>query len=354
MSWLDDLEAIKKLDIGNMSQLLCTFPAQLEHAVRIGQTLTLSVSNQTIQDITVTGLGGSAIGSDLMRSYLSDELAIPFFTNRDYLLPNFVNETSLCIASSYSGDTEETLSAYDDAKARRARIVCITSGGLLKEKAERDGFPVIKIPSGFPPRAAVGFSSMSILYCLQALGLISDKAREVKETIRVLLTLRDAYQVESPLERNPAKQLALKLHDSIPLIYTASRRFDAVALRWKGQLAENAKRLAFFNVLPELNHNEIVGWESRNPLLNSIAVVLLRDKDDHERVRIRMDITREIVEPKAKDTVEVWSQGDSLLARIFSLIYLGDYLSFYLAMLNRVDPTPVKMIDFLKRRLRES
>jgi glucose/mannose-6-phosphate isomerase len=352
---LDDVVKIESLDPRDMHRLIYEFSAQLQEAAEIAQRTPIRLpAGIPLHNIVVTGLGGSAIGGDLVRSYLSEELKIPLLVNRDYFLPAFTSPSTLCIASSYSGNTEETLSAYADAKAKGARIVCITSGGTLEQKARADGFPVFKIPSGYPPRAALGFSAMSLLCCLASLGLIADKSADIKESIALTAKLREEYRRETATEKNLAKQLAVKLYGSIPLIYAANHHFDAIALRWKGQMCENAKLIAYSNVLPELNHNEIVGWEFPPKLLSSLSVVILRDAGDYARVQKRMEITKEIIRTKAKEVIEVRTQGNSLLARIFSAVHLGDYVSFYLANLNAVDPTPVAVIDYLKNQLKDA
>lgn len=351
MSILDDPKKMMSIDPLDMHERIYQVPAQLQQALQIGRNTPIDLKGRTVQSILVTGLGGSAIGGDFVRSYLINDLKTPLLVNRDYFLPGFVNERCLVVASSYSGNTEETLSAYDDARRKGATIVCITSGGQLEERARRDGYPMIKIPGGSPPRAAFGLSVLSLLCCLMSTKLIDDRTAEIEEAIRLLTTLRERYRRDTPTAQNPTKAWAQAVGETLPLVYAANTHFDVVATRWKGQICENSKRMAFWNVFPELNHNEYVGWEHPAAALKGITVLLLRDRDDYVRVQKRMEITTEKIRSKAHGILEIWSEGDGLLTRMLSLVFMGDYFSYYLAMLNGADPTPVAVIDDLKNRL---
>ncbi len=340
---------IQRYDTSNMRELLREFPTQVGDAVRIGVRTPVRLNRAAIRNIVVTGLGGSAIGGDLLRSYLADRLSVPFVVNRHYMLPEFVDEKSLVVVSSYSGNTEETIGAHADAVKRRAQVVCISSNGETERLARKHRQPLVTIPGGLPPRAALGYSFFPLLVTLAKTKLIGSQDNDIRETIALLQKKSRVY--DSAAEGNPAVRIARKLHAKLPIVYSAADRFDSVNLRWRGQLAENAKVLAFGHVVPEMNHNELVGWNILKPVMKKMAVIFLRDRGDHKRVALRMDITRDLVRPHAAEVIEVQSEGRSLLARMFSLIYLGDWVSFYLAILNRVDPTPVKVIDYLKREL---
>jgi glucose/mannose-6-phosphate isomerase len=340
---------VLRYDPSSMRTLLLKFPDQVLDAVRIGKKAPVAPLPSRTSNVVVTGLGGSAIGGDLLRSYLSEELAIPFFVNRHYVLPAFVDSSTLVIVSSYSGNTEETIAAHKDAIRRKATIVCISSNGETEKLARKYGTPLITIPKGYPPRAAVGYSFFAPLLVLQRLKLISSRERDIKETVALLRRASKTYA--SLTESNPALSLAKELYGKLPIIYSPADRFDVVNLRWRGQLAENAKVLAFGHVLPEMNHNELVGWRILKRQMSQMAVVFLRDRHEHERVRVRMGITKDIIGEFAGKVLEVESEGTSLLTRMFSLIYLGDWVSYYLALLNGVDPTPVNVIDYLKRQL---
>jgi glucose/mannose-6-phosphate isomerase len=336
---------IKKIDSSDMLTILLNFPQQWEEAWRIGKE-SPSPRYKELKKIVIAGLGGSAIGGDILRLYLSSELKLPIFVNRDYTIPCFVDDTTLFMAVSYSGNTEEILSAYKHAKKAGAKIVAFSSGGALSELSRQDGFSVTTIPPGFPPRTALGYLFLPALITLQKLGLVKDKQGEIKETLLLLRRLSSEYTPAS-IDNQPYK-LALKLKGKVPIIYQ-SEALGAVGLRWKTQINENSKTLAYTVNFPEMNHNEIVGWEGRKvaPLTN-LKPLILRDKGEDKRIVKRIDITKSII---GGEFEEVWSQGESLLARLFSLVYYGDFLSFYLAILAGVDPTPVKPIDILKREL---
>ena len=304
----------------------------------------------SIRNIVVTGLGGSAIGGDLLRSYTSATLPVPMIVNRNYVLPEFVDRQSLVIVSSYSGGTEETISAHLDARKRKANVLCITSGGETERLAKKFRQPVIKIPKGLPPRAALGYSFFPLLLAMQKMKFLPPQEAAIRETTALL---RKNARLYASLKNtaNPAYGLAKKLFMKLPIVYSSADRFDAVNLRWRGQLAENAKVLAFGHVIPEMNHNEIVGWKTLQRIMNDMAVVFLRDRGEHPRVRTRMKITRGIISEFTNHVAEAEAEGTSPLARMFSLVYLGDWTSYYLALLNGMDPSPVRVIDYLKWEL---
>ncbi|NQT06322.1 MAG: bifunctional phosphoglucose/phosphomannose isomerase [Candidatus Omnitrophica bacterium] len=346
-------ESIKRLDKSKMMDLLINFPKQLSDAADIGKGIDFTAKiRKGFNKIVFTGLGGSAIGADLIRSYVAGECRVPIFVNRDYTLPAFVDKDTLLIVSSYSGNTEETLSAYDEGLKKGAGIVAITSNGELKKRAERDGFPFIIIPQGYPPRCALGYSSIPIIMLFAKLGLISDKAKEIKEAIEVMEGLKkDALSPEIGKDKNIAKEVAGELLNRYAIIYGANQHTDVVATRWRGQLAENSKAVSSSHLFPEMNHNEIVGWRNPKNLMKNFLVLILRDKGDHPRVKTRMEISKTIISKEDVKIVEVHSKGKSILSRIFSLIYIGDFVSVYLAILNGVDPTPVDSVMYLKNEL---
>jgi len=351
---LDDLDSYSELDPSGMYLAVFNFPEQLSKAAVIGHEIALERDRfDQIENIVLAGMGGSAIGGDLVASYLRYELKIPFTVCRNYRLPAFVNKNSLVIVSSYSGNTEETISAFEEALTRRAKTVCITTGGKVAELAEKNNCPIIEIPPGLQPRAALGYSVIPLLFLLKDLGLTEFDETPMTDLTKGLKAYRGHYVRETPTDRNPAKQLALKLHGKLPLIYSGPDLFDAVATRWKGQFCENAESLAFYNYFPEFNHNELVGFNKIDRLKDSLIAVILRDSGDHVRISKRMKIISGQFEEKGIEVVNIFSQGDFSLGRIFSLVQLGDFASFYLAILNEVDPTPVLPIDELKRKMAE-
>ena len=342
---------IRRADCSDYLALLTDFPGQLERARKLTGGISLRAPGEPIDKIVVAGMGGSAIGGDLLRTYLLESLAIPFLVHRDYSLPPFVGPGTLVFLSSYSGNTEETLSAAETALREKAHPVAVSGGGELARLAEREKFPLIRLPGGMPPRAAIGYSFMALLGSLVRIGLVGDRTSEVEETITLLEAKKMTYGIRAPAPENPAKQLAASLFGQFPVIYAWSGRYQAVAVRWRGQLAEIAKQLCSHHLLPEMNHNELAGWQHPAEILSQAVVILLRDDDEPERIGRRMDLTARSLASRAGRVAEVRAEGRSLLARLFSLVYLGDWVSYYLAALNGVDPTPIERIEELKSRL---
>lgn len=333
-----------------MATLVLGLPEQCEHALNIAKNAQLPEFKKP-SNIVILGMGGSAIGGDLLRMLMERELNIPITVNRDYLIPAYVGSSSLVVASSYSGNTEETLSGYDQAKAKGAQILVIASGGSLVEKAKADGYPIITIPGGMSPRAMIGYSFVPLFVVLQRMGLLADKTADFDEMVATLKTLRDQLNPDVPVSANMAKQLATKLFGKTPVIHGSQGWKAVVACRWKGQINENSKAIAYWNTYPELNHNEIVGWESPAELLKLTEIINLRDKQDLPRIHKRLDVTKQVSEKVMSGVTDVWAMGNSDLAKMFSLIYIGDFVSLYLAIAYGNDPTPVKSIDFLKGEL---
>jgi glucose/mannose-6-phosphate isomerase len=341
---------VQRIDGSGMRNLLVRFPQQIEDAVRIGQNFQLNPDFSGVSAVVVTGLGGSAIAGDLLRSYLSSEIKLPLIVNRHYFLPEFVAKNSLVVVSSYSGNTEETVAAHREAIERGAKILCIASGGEIEKLAKLHKNPLVKIPEGFPPRAALAYSFFPLLMMLAKVGIIKAKARDIGETVALLKKKAKVYSNISSASNN-ALAIATWLKGKLPVVYSATEYLDSVNLRWRTQLEENAKVLAFGNLLPEMNHNELVGWSVLKDLMRKMSVIFLRDRGEHPRVKARIELTRKIVAKYTPHILEVKSEGHSPLARMFSLIYLGDWVSYYLALFNGVDPTPVRVIDYLKGQL---
>lgn len=350
---LDSVSAIKKYDRSNMASIMESFPEQCRAAKKIGILADIPGRfKRKYRNIVCTGMGGSAIGADIARSYTADESRTPIAVNRNYALPAFVGRDSLVIVSSCSGNTEETISAFKDARSKGANIIVITSGGSLSRFARPASVPVIIIPPGLQPRAAIGYSFFTLIILLSRIGVIGDKMSDIEETIRLLEKLsRTSLGIMVPGRKNIAKNIAKNIYLKMPVIYAGQDHMDAVSTRWRGQLAENAKTIASTHLFPEMTHNEIVGWENPKKILKNLAVVILRDQGDNPGIAKRMDIVKKIVAGRGVKVVEVESLGKGLLARIFSLIYIGDYVSLYLAILNGCDPTPVDRIVYLKKEL---
>jgi glucose/mannose-6-phosphate isomerase len=324
-----------------MKNLIAQFPSQLRAAIEIGKNAVLSLPEKEIKNVVVSGLGGSGIGGNLVNELTAHQMRIPFIVNKDYHLPAFVNEHSLVIISSYSGNTEETLNALEMALAKKARIVVISSGGQAIEKAKENRLNHIVIPGGHPPRSCLGYSAVQQMYVLNKLGIIGNNfEKELLQTIDLLTT-------EQPDLIEKAKKIARQLYDKIPVIY-ASSEYESVAIRFRQQINENSKMLCWHHVVPEMNHNELVGWRKAS---EALAVVFIRNHDDFHRTQLRMEINKKLIARYTNHIFEIWSKGASKTEKAFYLIHLTDWVSLFLAELNNVDVVEVNVIDQLKKEL---
>lgn len=323
-----------------MKQLVLDFSVQLQEALMIGQSYRFLTPAKEFKNVLLTGLGGSGIGGSIVQNYVADKMSVPFVVNKDYFLPSFVNADTLLIVSSYSGNTEETVAAMQQGIKAKATVVCITSGGKVAEIAKKKGLDCILLPAGMPPRACLGYSSVQVLFTLAHFGFIKD---DFQKSIKNSITLLN--EDEKAIQR-AAKSLAGKLNGKTPIIYSAAN-YEGVAVRFRQQINENSKMLCWHHAIPEMNHNELVGWRDKDP---NRVVVLLRNEDDYERAQLRMEINKKVIK-KYSSVNEVWSKGKTYLEKVFYLVHLTDWVSIYLAELHGVDATEVKVIDFLKGEL---
>ncbi|MTI79668.1 MAG: bifunctional phosphoglucose/phosphomannose isomerase [Firmicutes bacterium] len=352
-SILENKEAYSKLDSENVLDLTVNYHQQFATGLRLAEEqFKPNELEKDIDKIVVFGTGGgSAASGYLLKSFLFDKCKLPVLVYQGYDVPEFIDEKTLIFVTSYSGNTEETLSAYQKALAKSPYCVIISTGGKISETARQNQHPVIEIPTGIAPRAALGYIVIPMLVVLEKLRLIPSVRNQIKETISLLKELSTQYAPDVPLEGNLAKQTAQKLHGKIPLVYGTLELMEAVAWRWKRQLGENSKALAFFNTIPMLHHDEIVGWDDSNPLTEHFAVIFVSDTADDEKIKKRTQITTEILADRAGEVINVSSRGESELARMFSLVYLGDFVSIYLPMLKNVDPSPVDFIVLFKQKM---
>jgi len=349
MHQLDDLKLITEIDKSGMRRRLSDFPRQCEEAESLAKSLEFPFSSEDVENVVISGMGGSAIGGDILISYLRENLKIPAIVNRNYSLPAFVNEKTLAIVISYSGNTGETLASLNEAYEKRSKLIVITSGGTIEEFCSLNSIPIIKIKGGLQPRESIGYIFIPLLILMDKTGFIESQHREISETIELLKLLSKGYAPESP--ENDAKRLALDIHGKIPLLYGIHGLTDSITLRWKCQFNENSKTPAFYNSFPELNHNEIEGWDTNHELGHNFFVVILRSEDEAENISRQIEITKTILSDRVGGIKEAWGKGNGRLARMFSLIYLGDFVSYYLAILNGIDPTPIRNIESLKKQL---
>lgn len=325
----------------NMKELVERFITQLKEAIEIGENADLRPCQKQISNVIITGLGGSGIGGRIVSQLIDEQCDVPVVINNTYDLPNFVSSNTLVIASSFSGNTEETLIALEKAKAKNAEIAVITSGGKILQEAKDNGYNYIVLPPGDSPRAMLTYSLTQQFFLLEHYGIAKGKnVPELRTSIKLLENQLQAIKEE-------AKQVATKIDNRITVIY-AEAKYEGVAIRFRQQLNENSKVLCWHHVLPEMNHNELVGWAGGN---NQFAVVMFRNEDDYFRTQKRMDITKEVVSNYTDTFIEVWSKGDSRIQRSLYLILFGDWVSVYLSELRSVDAKEVNIIGYLKGEL---
>jgi glucose/mannose-6-phosphate isomerase len=350
---LDELEQIKEFDKSMMLGVIRDLPEQIKEIVtQVKESEIPAPELPKPNKILVLGMGGSAISGDILSSWLEFESNIIISTVRYYEVPKSADENTLVFACSYSGNTEETLSAVNDAFEKKCNLICITSGGKLKEFCKENDIPMVNIPGGLAPRAAIAYLFFPIVVILEKLKII-DASSKIEELISVLREFRKTLVPEIPVEKNQAKKLAMDLSLGVPYIYSHTY-LNVIADRWKTQLNENAKVLAMTGQMPEMNHNEIVGWAGDDQKIASrFIVVLLRSEDEHPRIKKRFELSKKMLQAIALNVIEIEAVGENKLTRMFTTMYLGDFTSVYLALLRGLDPTPVMPIDRLKQLMED-
>ena len=324
-----------------MNEYIDDFSNHLREAIEIANNTSLTSCTKEIRNVLICGLGGSGIGGTIVSDIISPKVNIPITSTKDYSVPNFVNEHTLVIANSYSGNTEETLYALEKCQAKGAEIAVITSGGKLKVIADKNKYNKIIIPGNQPPRAMFGYAFTELFFMLHHYRIIDDS---FKTDFDKAITLIDSEKADI---QKQAISLAKKMHKQTPVIYVANG-FEGVAVRFRQQLNENSKMLCWHHVVPEMNHNELLGWRTN---INDLAVVYFRNKSDYNRNQIRMDINKKVISKFTENITQIWSKGDSLIENSLYHINLGDWVSWYLSEMNNVDAIEIDVIDFLKGEL---
>jgi glucose/mannose-6-phosphate isomerase len=345
---LDDQIRIAKIDKKNMLNDLIMAPNYCRDAINLAKEVKLT-HKISPKNIVIVGMGGSAIGGEILHDWLRDSLPVPIEVCRDYILPAYVKNT-LVFVNSYSGNTEETLSAFLDAKKRKSTILAITSNGKLANFCKKLKIPQVRIPSGLQPRAAIPYLFFPFPILMRKLGILDNIDVELEEAIEVFEKISKENSVEVPLENNKAKKLALALMGTIPVIY-GFREYTSIAHRIKAQFNENSKLPSKSDIFPELNHNETVGYDAPESLIKKHSIILIRDSNEPKEIRNRIETTKKLVFTKASKILEIVAEGKGKLARMLSVMCIGDYASVYLAILQNKDPSPVKIIDKVKNEL---
>jgi glucose/mannose-6-phosphate isomerase len=323
-----------------MKELIAGFPEQLKEAIKIFAAAKLPSPSINPTSVLITGLGGSGIGGSIVSELISQSSKIPVVVSKDYFIPIWAQETTLVIVSSYSGNTEETLSAMKEACSRNCMIVCITSGGEVLEIAKSQNIPHIIIPGGNPPRACLGYSLVQLCGIMEHYSLCSEVMQDLQKSANLLEQNKSAIMSE-------AEAIAGAISFSIPVIYTSSG-YEGIAVRFRQQLNENAKMLCWHHVIPEMNHNELVGWVDKSP---SIAAIFLRNSDEFYRTAKRIDIVKSIVYNLAGRTLSIESKGETHLQRCIWWIHLGDWISWFASVERNVDSVEINVINKLKSEL---
>jgi glucose/mannose-6-phosphate isomerase len=355
-------EAIARVDCSGQLDDVLALPEHLRDAAWRVESAIMQ-GWDTSAGLVVAGMGGSAIGGALARAALGDHASRPIFVTRAYGLPPWTTPDTMVLCASYSGETEETLACYESAGALGAQRTVVTTGGRLAEMARADGVPVIPLPGGFQPRAAVAYMTVAALEVAALCGAGPRLTSEIdvpRLTSEIDVAASHTEQLVAEwgpdsAEDSPAKTIARGLLDTIPVIAGAGLT-TPIAYRWKTQINENAKLPCFMHELPELDHNELVGWEGARDLHPParFSAVFLDDSDAHPRVKERMELTERLIAPHAAASFRLETRGETTIERVISLVLLGDLVSIYLAALRGVDPGPVNAIEELKAALAAS
>lgn len=325
-----------------MDEMIEKFMDQLREAMDIGRKAQVTKPENPINKIYVAGLGGSGIGANFVASFVYEQCPVPYLVGKGYNIPAYIDENTLFVASSYSGNTEETLESFGKAEKTGAKMMAISGGGKLIQQAKEKGYDFIQVPGDWAsPRACLGYSVIQQLYMLYKHGFIDGSfEKDLEKAIERLDNETDQI-------REKAEKVAQILNNKIPIIYSEDR-YEPVAIRFRQQVNENSKMLCWHHVIPEMNHNELVGWRNHNP---DWAVVLFRSSDNHPRNATRMDINKEIISEYSDSFIEIQAKGDSLIERSFYLVHFGDWISWYLSQMQGRDAVEVKVIDYLKGEL---
>lgn len=350
---LDDLEALDRLDSLGVLGVVEGLSDQVREGWRLGRAASGLPSGSGIESLLILGMGGSGISGDVTRSTLENRLALPVHVLKSYgPVPAWVGRNTLVFAISYSGGTEETLAAFEEVLQRGSRAVAISSGGRLAEIAAELGTTHVSIPAGQQPRASLGYLVTPILAVLESMGLVPALEDDIHETIAVLEELRGRCERSVPVEGNPAKRLAAVLEKRVPVIYGGHGIASVAAYRSKCDVNEYAKVPAFWNELPELDHNEVESWTGLRELTaERFVAIMLRDESEHPRTALRFEITKRLIGDGVAEIVEIPSRGESPLARLLSLIYVTQMAAIYLGLAYGIDPGPVDVIERLKQEL---
>lgn len=339
------------VDKAGINKILLSFYKQIEESEGLYKSADITLNKERIQNILYLGMGGSAIAGDLMKDIFFDELTIPMTVVRGYSAPAYCSKSTLVIVSSYSGNTEETLSAAEKVAPSGAQILAVTSGGKLAEMAAKYKWSLITIPQGLPPRQALGYLFFPLYHVLGNLELFKKYSSRLTSLSRFVSDLAKRNVYPQAKGHVLSYRLARIIRNKVPVIYSTAPYLQTVSRRWQNQMQENGKSIAFSNVLPEMNHNEIVGWEQDTKAISEFVVIFLENENPHPRIKKRIELSKKIIKKRGVKVIEVYSSGKTILEKVFSLIVLGDWVSYYLALGYKKDPNEIKNIDYLKKEM---
>lgn len=349
---LDGKALLERLDPEGMRGKIEEFPEQLRAGAWIAAPALGRIDPQHPRSFVLLGMGGSAIAGEMLKNLADREGAVPVTVVRHYEPPSWISPEDFLLFSSYSGETEETLSAYGKLRRLGCRAAVLSSGGTLAKLAAKDGLPLALLPGGYPPRAALGYSFSALAHIAHHLGVLADAGRRIESAARVLeAKAASAFSPDVLQSRNPAKQIAIRLTGHPVMLVANHRSAEPVAWRWKGQLNENSKHLAWVSVLPEMNHNEVDGLVNPRNVVPRIAAVLLRDQGDHPRIARRFEWLAGYLRKRDIHVEVVKLEGEDPMARMLGGVALGDFVSYYLALRNGADPSALPGVTALKKAL---
>ncbi len=354
MNILDDLEKIREIDREGILEAEEGFYEQLLDAREIASRANPEeLKGESYSGVVILGMGGSGFAGDIIKALIKDDIDIPVEVVKGYNLPSYIKKGWLVISISYSGNTEETISATGQALERGCEVIIICSGGELEKIGKNNGKTVVKIPSGMQPRGAAGYLFFPAYLMMDYLDIVKIPSGDIEEALDLMKEKASLYRREVGIDKNPAKQLALEISDNLPIVYGTEGILSVIAYRLKCEINENSKTPCWWNEFPESNHNEIEGWERLKGVTDKFAILVLREKDEWIRMKTRIEITLKLIEDNVSSIITIPVEGESKLARALSTMYLGDVASVYLAFLYGINPSPVEKIESLKAELKK-
>ncbi len=339
------------VDKSGYKNVLLNFHEQIANAQEVLDKSKVEISSNGIENILYLGIGASGLAGQLLKDVLFSDLTMPMDVVGSYFSPAFCNEKTLVIASSYSGDTEETLAATEQAAATGAKVICVASGGQLEKLAKEKNLPLVKLPENFLSRQALGYLFFTVYHLLGRGGFFNNYNEDLSELIKFVKEIGHRNDYPNYNGHVLSRELAYNLENKIPVIYSTAPFLRSVSQSWKNEIEQKAKALAFAGVIPEMNHNEIVGWEWQSKVINDFVVIFLENEDVHPRILKRIELTKKIIKGRGVEVVDIYADGKTVLEKVFSLVLLGDWTSYYLALLYKKDPIEIEHVDFLKKEM---